>query len=951
MSTRRPRTKAAPQKPASFVELGTTGLQVTGGRVFEEFLPALQGPRALAVYREMSSNDPTVGAMLRAIEMLIRRVEWRIEPASDAARDVEVADFVQSCLDDMADTWADTLANILSFVRYGFSVHEEVYKRRQGPSSDPRKHSAHDDGRIGWSRLAPRAQSTIDQWLLDDEGWLLGCVQKAPPDYRDRPLPWGRILLFRATAEKGNPEGQSVLRSAYRAWYYKKRIEEIEGVGVERDLAGLPTALVPPQLLAPDAPDAMKTQLRQIELMLRNIRRDQREGIVFPLAYDEGGKPLYELKLLSTGGRRQFDTTGIIGRWDNRIAMSVLADFVLLGHEKVGSFALASSKTDLFAVALGAWLDVVTEQFNRFAIPRLLAVNTFAVAEGELPQLTHGDIETVDLNELSTYVSTLVGAGVVVPTPALERHLLQNAGLPEPEAGEGLEAKQEQEAEMAAAAQAAMEAGGGVPPGTPGVPPGAGRPPAGTGVEKARAGRFPAAAPTTLKELRAAWRAQPLAKWDPDQPRGEDGRWGSGGSGGSGSRAAPAEVARMSRVLERRVRDVQRAQREAFTQGAPHDPARAAQQGAELREMRRQLALAQGADPEVAVGTRFRVGTGKVDWVVTALEPAADERALGRFVVSARSADGTQTRATTWENEIRVQPRDPVAKFDPDQPRDDDGRWAGGAGGADDADEGDDDFESGPPTQQELDRTERAEAYESERARRAADLDEYVARRAQAFQEEEAERLKLHAEDEARYVAWQGAPTDALDARHRAELDPIERSFRERKAALDGAEARDVDRVDLEHARTTHALYEDVERQMFDRSETLHAQWNTERDALDARQERVLAPLEAEFNRPDLSDARAAQLEARIETLDARHQAKVDALDERYSDRLSQLADARERLLERIDERQERSESAARASIEDRYQDLRQALDDEYGVVVTPIEERHEEEREREASA
>ena len=31
-----------------------------------------------------------------------------------------------------------------------------------------------------------------------------------------------------------------MLRNSYRSWYYKKRLEEFESVGVERDLAGLP---------------------------------------------------------------------------------------------------------------------------------------------------------------------------------------------------------------------------------------------------------------------------------------------------------------------------------------------------------------------------------------------------------------------------------------------------------------------------------------------------------------------------------------------------------------------------------------------------------------------------------------------------------------------------------------------------------------------------------------
>lgn len=656
------------------LELGTTGLKTTGGRVWEELLPQLQGPRAIAIYREMALNDPTVGAMLRAIEMLIRRVEWNTKPASDDAMDVARAEFVQQCIDDMSETWADTLAGFLSFIRYGFSVHEEVYKRREGPSSDPKLSSKYNDGRIGWARLPARAQDTIDQWIWDENGTLLGCVQKAPPDFRDRLLPWNRFLLFRAGGEKSNPEGQSVLRTAYRPWFFKKRIEEIEGIGVERDLAGLPTALVPPELLAADAPENLKQQLRQIEVLLRNIRRDQREGVIFPQSFDENGKPLYELKLLSTGGRRQFDTSDIVGRYDTRIAMSVLADFVLMGHEKVGSFALASSKTDLFAVALGAWLDVVTEQMNRFAIPRLLRLNAFPFGE-KLPTLEHGDIETVDLAEISAYVTQLVGAGVIVPSPGLEKHLLQNAGLPEPEEGEGLEAKAARDDAMAAQIAGQPPAGEepdpedpdgeNPPPGAPGGPP---RPPPGQVPPQFRKGGglvprpFGAAA-----ELGKAY--------DPDQPRDDDGRFSSDGGGGS---ASPEEIGRLGRAITRRMREGQR-EMSAALQAGTYDEARGARVGREIRELRRQLAVAEGADPEVTVGTPFRLATGQVDWVVTAIRPQT-ERVLGGFVVSARSADGKKTRETVWENEIRVRPR--VGKlWDPDQPRDEAGRWGDGSEG------------------------------------------------------------------------------------------------------------------------------------------------------------------------------------------------------------------------------------------------------------------------------
>lgn len=72
--------------------------------------------------------------------------------------------------------------------------------------------------------------------------------------------------------------------------------------------------------------------------MVKNLRRNESEGLVLPHGY--------EAELLSTGGTRQFDTNAIINRYDTKIAQTVLADFIMLGHEKTGSFALSSDKTE-----------------------------------------------------------------------------------------------------------------------------------------------------------------------------------------------------------------------------------------------------------------------------------------------------------------------------------------------------------------------------------------------------------------------------------------------------------------------------------------------------------------------------------------------------------------------------------------------------------------------------
>lgn len=419
------------------MEIGSSGLHQFGGEIQQDFLRQLRGKQAYANYREMADNDPVVGAMLHAIEMLIRAVDWSVEPSDDAdERAVAEAEFVSSCLTDMSTSWADTLAAILGFLVYGYSYHEIVYKRRQGFTKDPRTRSKYSDGRIAWRKLPTRSQETIDRWELDPNGGIRGAYQMDPnsPKKGVTFLPIEKCLLFRTTSKLNNPQGRSILRNAFIPWYYKRRIQEIEAIGIERDLAGLPVALVPPQLLSNAATAEERAALDAIKQIVRNVKRDEQEGIVFPLAYDpETGNPAYDLKLLSTGGRRQFDTDAIIGRYDQRIAMTVLADFLLLGHEAVGTQALSVSKVDLFVRSLDAFLSEIAEVMNQHAIPRLMRLN--GVDEGLSPTLTWSTPKSVDLGAIGSFVTSLAQAGApLFPDENLEGYLRSIAGLPVGEA-------------------------------------------------------------------------------------------------------------------------------------------------------------------------------------------------------------------------------------------------------------------------------------------------------------------------------------------------------------------------------------------------------------------------------------------------------------------------------------------------------------------------------------
>lgn len=400
----------------------------SGSIFYEEFLPELRGIRGVQAYQEMADNDETVGAVLFAIEMLMRQCEFHVEPAGKTAKDKEAAEFVESCMDDMDRTWTDTLSEILSFLTYGWSYHEIVYKRRVGRTNSPITNSKHNDGLIGWRKLPIRAQDTLYGWdYKDDTDELIGMIQAPPPTFEHLTIPIEKALHFRTRSRKDNPEGRSILRNSYRSWYFKKRIQEIEGYGIERDLAGFPVLYAPADLPIWDEDPEMQQVLARAEAIVSGVRRDAKEGLVLP-----GGENGWKFELVSTGSRRQFDTNAIIERYDKRIATSVLADFVMLGQQQVGSFALADNKTKIFALAIGTYLDSICEVFNNQAIPRLIDINgDHFKGITDYPRMVHGDIEEPDLQQFATFVKDMVGSGIIVPDDTLEEEVRRVGHLPE----------------------------------------------------------------------------------------------------------------------------------------------------------------------------------------------------------------------------------------------------------------------------------------------------------------------------------------------------------------------------------------------------------------------------------------------------------------------------------------------------------------------------------------
>lgn len=364
-------------------ELGATNPQRIGTTLYEDFHPKLRGRNAARIYAEMAWNDASIGAILYATEQLIRQVEWTVESDDDTTKD-----FLADNLDGLNHSWDDFISAALSELIYGWSMFETVYKV--------------EDGRLMWHKFAFRPQESLHEWKLDDTGDLEAFVQTLR-NGSTAVIPIGKLVHFRTTTGEGKPEGRSWLRRAYRSWFFKKRIEEIVGIGIERELNGMPVMKIPTEVLVRGEGDAEYDKAKKI---VTGLKVDELQGVLMPSDRGEDGNLYWELELLSTTGRNKVDALQFIRMLAMDIASVMLAQFIGLGRDAVGSRALAEPQQEMFQTALGALLDSIEEQFHRQATKPLLELN--GLPSG---RIVHGELRDLDLEGISNFVLRIAQAG------------------------------------------------------------------------------------------------------------------------------------------------------------------------------------------------------------------------------------------------------------------------------------------------------------------------------------------------------------------------------------------------------------------------------------------------------------------------------------------------------------------------------------------------------------
>ncbi len=393
--------------------------------VGREFDADLRGTRGVKIYDEMRRRDPDVATGLRAIRWVLGQVGWRVDTGGGEQSDEEAKSFLESCLEDMSHTWRDFIDEALTCLPFGWAWHEVVYKIRNGAKGDPM--SLYDDGRLGWRKIPLMPQSSLARWELDAEGGVKAMVQFAlDANPRDNGKSWERVIpieksvLFRLDRECNDPEGVSLLGPCYLPWYKKKMIEEIEAIGIERDLTGVLIIHLPVNATQTDKDKAVD--------LLEQFKADDMTGFVAP-RHGSGDHEKWGFEIINSPGSKSIDTDKVISRYQMAIVRSFLAQFLMLGQGSAGSWALSRDHRGMFELALSAILRSLEETVNRFLVPPLFRYNDFGQLTA-LPQLRAGRVGKADMDTFGKMLADLVGAGVLTPDRDLEVFVREEMELP-----------------------------------------------------------------------------------------------------------------------------------------------------------------------------------------------------------------------------------------------------------------------------------------------------------------------------------------------------------------------------------------------------------------------------------------------------------------------------------------------------------------------------------------
>lgn len=367
----------------------------------DERVSELRDKIGTRTYYDMKRADGTVRGALRTLKTPVLAARWFVQPQGKGEEepttvDKNIARFVEHNLFECLNVpWSRVVEEALIMCEYGYSMFELVW------DVDPQ-----DPTRLIISKFAPRHPLDVREFLFDEFGGPRGVVMEGTEANGFIPtfIPIEKLVIFTLEQEGGDLRGTSVLRSAYKHYYYKDTLYKIDAIQKERHGIGVPIIKLPMGFTVEDKNLA--------EELGRNLRTNERAHITIPMNW--------EILFAKLEGQ-PVDCIASIDHHDKKILSNVLAPFLDDSNAKTDSM-------DMFLKSTRYIANTISDTFNKFVIPKIVGVNFI---RGNIPMLNARRIgEWEDMRTMSFTLRNLVGAKLITPDDKIEEQLRREIDMP-----------------------------------------------------------------------------------------------------------------------------------------------------------------------------------------------------------------------------------------------------------------------------------------------------------------------------------------------------------------------------------------------------------------------------------------------------------------------------------------------------------------------------------------
>lgn len=336
-----------------------------------------------------NEEDLHLFSVLQTRYLAVTGREWEVQPASDAPRDIEIADFVKQTF--LAANFDACRLNLLRAVHRGYAIVEVMWQ-------------VTDAGQVTIDRFIPRAQR---RFVFQEDGVLRLLDRGAPMDGIEVPLQ--KFLVHTSDDEEGTRYGSALgKRTHWMIWFKRNGLKFWM---IFSDKFGSPTVVGKYRAGEDKA---------QQDLLLEAIETIQQDtGIAIP--------ETMQIELLEAQRAGSLANYEALLNWlDAQISKGVLGQTLTTEQGNVGSQALGSVHNDVRLEIAKADADALAESINKQLVRWLVDWNFPGVTEYPSYYTIFADED--DLNQQSQIDSRLVTLGVQIP----QRYFYERYAIPEP---------------------------------------------------------------------------------------------------------------------------------------------------------------------------------------------------------------------------------------------------------------------------------------------------------------------------------------------------------------------------------------------------------------------------------------------------------------------------------------------------------------------------------------